>query len=53
MLSTIKQWIFDLILKLMENRTIRTWALCFALRHAPVAKFLAKIGFEESGEQDD
>ena len=30
----------------MENRTIRTWTLCFALRHAPVAKFLEKLGMD-------
>ena len=50
MLNRIKQWIFKMILRLMENRKIRTWTLCFALRHAPVAKFLAKIGVQEDGE---
>ena len=47
MLNRIKQWFFNVVLKLMENRKIRTWALCFALRHASVAKFLAKIGVQE------
>lgn len=46
MLNKVKQWLFNIILRLMENRKIRTWTLCFALRHAPVAKFLEKLGVE-------
>ena len=50
MLNKLKQLLFKVVLRLMENRKIRTWTLCFALRHAPVAKFLASIGVEERGE---
>lgn len=50
MLNKIKRWLVDIAVRLLENRKIRTWTICFALRHAPVAKFLASIGVEEKGE---
>jgi len=53
MLAKLKQWFFQLILKLMENRKIRTWALCFALRHASVARFLSAVGVNDEGTENE
>lgn len=47
MKKLLKRWAVAIALKLMSNRTIRTWTLCFALRHAPVQKLLKELGIED------
>jgi hypothetical protein len=46
-MKKIKKFFVDILLKLMENRKIRTWVLCFALRHASAAKIVEKLGIDE------
>jgi len=47
MKAKIKKWLLDIALRLMSNRKIRTWVLCFALRHAPVQKILDEMGVKD------
>ncbi len=51
MKEKIKRWLLGLLLKLMENRTIRTWTICFALRHAPVKKILDNMGVNDDAKK--
>ena len=51
MKKLLKKWLFNIVVKLMANRSIRTWTLCFALRHAPVEKILKEAGVLEDEEK--
>jgi hypothetical protein len=47
MVKKLKQWFWSIMLRLMSNRKIRTWVLCFALRHVSAQKIVGELGIED------